>query len=1231
MAGVSDCVEIRLLGRFSVRRSGDEVPPGAFGGRLVRTLIRVLLTRRGEFVAHDVLAEALWPGRMPADPVANLKVLVNRARAGLGDATLILTGPGGYSFAGGDVCRVDAEDFLTAVAEGQRHRRDGEAAFALRVLRSALDGWAGEPLAEDAYKDWARDYRTALSRAHLQALEDGAAAALALRDPSQAVVLAEAAVAREPLREAAHLVLAEAQAASGDLVAALRTIDALRRRLGDEVGLEPSAAVLDLERRLQRGDSVKPLVRRPAVRATGVAFERLDFVGREDELGAVLASIERSPPGVALVRGPAGAGKSRLLQEVASHSQLSVLAARAFQAEWEEPWSLARSVLREALALDLDVAGGLPERVAQALADVLPELEDVLPISAASIDSESRRALALEGAVRLIGMVAAKGVLLLLLDDVQWADPTSVLVVGLVARRVPSAALVLGYRPAEVAPDSPLAAFVDDVAAEREVSEVQVGALPVGTLTQLIADAELSEAIARGTDCTPLAVAEVVRRLAAEGAIEPDTDGRWQPRRPDVARLAEDIARAGQRQNIERRAARQPPGRRETLSMLALLGRETPARLLAAARGVDQSTVLDDLDGLARTGLTRLGDGGWATAHDLIGEAVADALTREERGRLHHAVAQALLGTEGDAAEVARHLAGAGDRPAAATAFARAAAQRMERYAGDEARALADAGHALKPSGSVLVSLLETRAEARALRGDPEGARSDLREALAEIRTPVGRSRVLSKLSLLTSSKDAAESIAFAEAAVAEAANDAGARAEALVAAAFAAANSEPDRAERLVVEARHLFEQVGDARGLASTVDVQANALFFARRLSEAVALYRRAARLYRDSGQLTKVGTPMLLEAWCLHFMGRQQEAQVVCDEAIEVERSLGQLEGEAGCLKMSADIAFASGRIDEACRRLAIALPVCRSVGSRELISGALLLSGRLSEAASDFEAAEACFKEALEAAGDLLFHSSTAVACLASLRLMLGDVSEAEMFATQASSADVGPGPLEGRLILAEIALLRGDPGAEAQAREALRRADTTDFAPSANRIRLERLVGTEPPPAGGSRQRKAFMFTDIVASSNLVEILGDEAWDHLLRWHDQALRDIFVAHAGEEVNRMGDGFFVAFDRVEAAIRCAVAVQQALARQRREQGFAPDVRIGIHEAEATRQDGDYQGRGVHQAARIGGAASAGEILVSEAALGDLGGFRCSPPHPITLKGFSEPVPVVSVEWR
>jgi class 3 adenylate cyclase/DNA-binding SARP family transcriptional activator len=1233
--GVEGRTEVRLLGGFSVRRGGEEIAPGAFRGRLVRTLIRVLLTRRGTFVSHDLLAEALWPGRMPADPVANLKVLVNRARAGLGDPALIVTGPGGYSFARGDACRVDAEEFLAAVARGKCLLLEGDAVGALVVLRHALEGWGGEPLPEEVYEDWAREYRTGLARAHLQALEDAARAALTLGKADDAVAFAETASAREPLREAAHVLLAEAQAASGDVVGALRTIDGLRRRLSEETGLEPSEAILDLERRIQRGEVGFAPVRATPAHPARPAFEGLGFVGRDVELATVLAAIGQSPPGAVVVCGLAGAGKSRLLQEAVLRCPHSVVAVRAFQAERNEPWSLARALLREALSLDLAAARTLAERTAAALADLLPELEEIRPLTFEPIDPESRRALAIEGAVRLLVGVASKG-MLLAIDDVQWADPTSIVLLGLIARRVPSAALALSYRPTEIQRDGPLAALLDDLGAARSVVEVDVGPFSPATLRELVTDPVLAESLASQTDGTPLAVLEVIRRLAGDGAIASDADGRWRPVRPDVVELAGTIAREGQRRGIERRATRRLPAERETLGLLALLGREVPARLLAGAKQCEEAVVLDELDALARAGLIRLGDTGWATAHDLIAEAVADGLGREERGRLHHQLARALTLAEEDPAEVARHLAETGDLAAAAEAFARAAVQRMGRFAAEETSALADAGLALDPAGAVRVTLLEQRAEARNMQGDGAGARHDLRRALDELGEGPDRSRLLTKLAILTVSQDAAEATALAETAIAEAGNDMRAKANALVAAGFAVgASNRAAEADVFIDEARSLFEDLGDPRGLASTADAQANSLFVRGRLAEAVPFYQRAARLYRDTGQLAKVGWPMVVEAMALNALGRHDAARTRCAEALELERALGQIEGEAACLTGLADIAIQSGDIEEARRQLPEVLTLCRAGGNREFISMSLILAGRVALADGDPKAAEAAFHQALEGAVGLPLCDAEAAAHLADVYLCRNDLDEAAAFAQRASSGRVGPGPFEGQILLAEIAFARGDPGAAVRAREALQAASTTDYAPSPNRLRLQRRLDevsrAGPQPIASSRISRVFLFTDIVGSSSLLELLGDEAWDHLLRWHDQTLRELFARHAGEEVNRLGDGFFVAFEGSEAAVSCAIAVQQALATHRRDHGFAPEVRIGIHAAEATHQDGDYQGQGVHQAARIGGAASAGEILVSRSTLGDLETFRCSPSRSIALKGFSAPVLVVAVEWR
>ena len=180
-----------------------------------------------------------------------------------------------------------------------------------------------------------------------------------------------------------------------------------------------------------------------------------------------------------------------------------------------------------------------------------------------------------------------------------------------------------------------------------------------------------------------------------------------------------------------------------------------------------------------------------------------------------------------------------------------------------------------------------------------------------------------------------------------------------------------------------------------------------------------------------------------------------------------------------------------------------------------------------------------------------------------------------------------------------------------------------------RAMLVALAGAGDTP---TRIKRAFVFTDIVKSTDLVSAIGDEAWEDLLTWHDQTLRSLFAAHGGEVAHHTGDGFFVAFREAKAAVGCAVAIQQALGGHRREHGFAPLVRIGVHCADATRRGQDYSGREVHKAARIAALAAGGQVLVSKEVLEAVGGaFGASELEEVALKGIAETVKVASIALR
>src|SRR6185369_5297681 len=153
----------------------------------------------------------------------------------------------------------------------------------------------------------------------------------------------------------------------------------------------------------------------------------------------------------------------------------------------------------------------------------------------------------------------------------------------------------------------------------------------------------------------------------------------------------------------------------------------------------------------------------------------------------------------------------------------------------------------------------------------------------------------------------------------------------------------------------------------------------------------------------------------------------------------------------------------------------------------------------------------------------------------------------------------------RLRYAEAIAAEGD---QATARRDLRAARTVfeRLGATLDLARVDALLGQENvPAASAARVTKTFMFTDIVTSTDLIGLVGDEAWAELLSWHNRELRSAFASHRGEEVKSTGDGFFVTFDKATEAIECAIDIQRRLTRHRREQGFAPSVRIGLHTAD------------------------------------------------------------------
>ena len=412
---------------------------------------------------------------------------------------------------------------------------------------------------------------------------------------------------------------------------------------------------------------------------------------------------------LALISGEAGAGKTRL----STHLALQVLweGATVLYGRCDEdlgvpyqPWIQALGhLVKEAPQSLLD---DYVERHGGDLARLVPALGhrvDDLPAPRES-DPETERYLLYAAAASLLEGAGQQEPLLLILDDLHWADaPTLSLLRHVAAAGSAMRVMVIGaYRDSDLSRDHPLTTLLADLHREQGVERVSLsGLLPedVLALMEALAGHELDEdgralarEITRETAGNPFFAGELLRHLTESGTIVRQDGGGW--------RLVGDMAKLGLPQSVRevigRRVERLGSDARSALSAAAVIGRDFEIDLLLAVLDLSEARLLDLLDEAVAASLlqeSRDRAGRFMFTHALVEHTLYEDLGRTRRARLHRLVAEALEGQCGDEpgerlGELAGHWAAAvvSTDIAKAMHYARRAAERaLEQLAPDEA------------------------------------------------------------------------------------------------------------------------------------------------------------------------------------------------------------------------------------------------------------------------------------------------------------------------------------------------------------------------------------------------------------------------------------------------------------------------------------------------------------------------------------------------------------------
>ncbi|MEV4531966.1 BTAD domain-containing putative transcriptional regulator [Streptosporangium sp. NPDC049304] len=710
-------MDFRVLGPVGAfTDEGVALDIGPYQQRLVLAMCVLAVPRP---VGPQRMIDALWEGDPPPGALNTVQAYVSKLRRVFEPGrtrnvppTVLVSKPGGYvlDVPGG---AIDLGRVRERLAEGRSLGAGGDHEGAVGQLRSALGEWSGEPLADLSGTSWAVEESAHLAELRLTIEEDLAEAELALgRGATLTGGLAHL-IGAHPFRERLRVLAAHALYQAGRQADALGVLAEGRRLLMEDMGLDPDPRSREMERRILGQD---PELRPRLVASTGQAVavaekaakgEGAGLVGRDAEAEVLERAVAGAGHRVVLLAGEPGIGKTSLAEHAAEAAR-----ARDHRVVWGRCWS----------------GSGAPPfwPWTQAVQDLVGRDGELARLAGAGLAGAGQAGAGQAGQFALYEAFARllneHGRVLVVLDDLQWADTSSLRLLEFLAstRLCPELTVVATYRDTDVRPGEPLEHTLGALLRLPHVRRLLLRGLAEEEIREYLgragADPDLAGEMDRLTAGNPFFLGEVLQLGETPEALS-------------------DVVRG--------RMAGLPPGTEEVLTVAALLGREAATDILTRVAELPEERVLDIVDAAVGARLLVEGDGpSCRFVHDIVRDVLREALPPLRRRKLHARIAGVLEERSGTRlTEIAHHYReGLLNSRMAGRAIGytrRAAAQATAQFAHEDAvenleRAIGMIDRLPEPDDALRCDLLLDLAEAQAAAGMSAAAHVSL-EAAAEI------------------------------------------------------------------------------------------------------------------------------------------------------------------------------------------------------------------------------------------------------------------------------------------------------------------------------------------------------------------------------------------------------------------------------------------------------------------------------------------------------------------
>ncbi|MGN6794985.1 MAG: AAA family ATPase [Streptosporangiaceae bacterium] len=634
-------------------------------------LIGFLAAHPGSPQTRQRIAGSFWPDSADGQALTNLRRELHNLRQIMGDEESLVVSSRELCWRDSPTCRVDLRVFDSERKAALAAAATGDTASVLAHGDAALAQYRGEFL-PGSYEDWLLDIRTELERQCADLCDLVGQTRAENGDLTGAAAAARRRIQLQPLEEVGYRTLMRVQADLGDRAGALSTYHHCASVLERELGVVPDRATQDLLARLMKPAeaAAEPSAPKRQVSA-GRPASSAQLIGRSREVGLLRASWQAAAagrPGLVVVRGGAGVGKTRLVAEVAelARGQGAVVAgtqcfaargrlALAPVADW-----LRNPAVRPAIAA-LDVAWQV--EVDRLVPSDHGHGEDVAS-ARAMVDAWQRHRF-FEGLAR--ALIGAARPTLLILDNLQWCDEETL------------AFLAFGMALDSAAPLLVTATLRDDgIDDDTAPADWVAGMRASGLLTELaLAPLEAGD------------TARLAERISGRTLREPDvqllhaTTGGFPLFIVEAMRGSQDLGQAsmpvGDLPAVLRNRLGQvsAPGR-EIAGLAAAVGTDFTLGLLAEASDLDADEVVGAVDELWRRRIVQEFRDGYDFSHDLLRDAAYGQVSPPRRWLLHRRIAQALEllhpeNTDPVAAQLAEQYARGGQPERAVTYYTRAA------------------------------------------------------------------------------------------------------------------------------------------------------------------------------------------------------------------------------------------------------------------------------------------------------------------------------------------------------------------------------------------------------------------------------------------------------------------------------------------------------------------------------------------------------------------------------